>query len=40
MSRGADVIDDDVVPDLADIDFDYQPSEVVVSNTGHTVQAG
>ncbi len=26
--------------DLADIDFDYQPSEVVLSNTGHTIQAG
>ena len=25
--------------DLADIDFDYQPSAVTVANTGHTIQA-
>ena len=25
--------------DLADIEFDYQPSAVTVSNTGHTIQA-
>lgn len=26
--------------DLAEIEFDYQPSEVTVANTGHTIQAG